>query len=84
MAFKMAAPEAPPSTNKPPEPEGPPPPAAADRDEPKPAKEFGFIVTNQRYSTSSNQRYSSSSNQRYSSSSSNQNLTTIYFSSINN
>ncbi|XP_056286758.1 receptor-type tyrosine-protein phosphatase-like N isoform X2 [Pseudoliparis swirei] len=63
MAFKMAAPEAPPSTNKPPEPEGPPPPAAADRDEPKPAKEFGFIVTNQRYSTSSNQRYSSSSNQ---------------------
>ncbi|TNN37063.1 Receptor-type tyrosine-protein phosphatase-like N [Liparis tanakae] len=37
MAFKMAAPEAPPTTIKPPEPEGPPPPAAADRDKPKPS-----------------------------------------------
>ncbi|XP_068446894.1 receptor-type tyrosine-protein phosphatase-like N isoform X2 [Clinocottus analis] len=46
MAFKMAAPEAPPSTNKPPEPE-----AAREglRDKLKPAgqEEYGFIVTNQ-------------------------------------
>ncbi|KAL7369747.1 hypothetical protein ABVT39_007540 [Epinephelus coioides] len=51
MAYKMAAIEAPPSTNKPPKPEAAQKdltPAAAAKDEPATkAEEFGYIVTNQ-------------------------------------
>ena len=58
MAYKMTAPEAPPSTNKPPKPGGAPkdstPAVAANRDNPRKgevaaqAEEYGYIVTNQR------------------------------------
>lgn len=55
MAYKMAALEAPPSTNKPPKPEGAQKDvtsAAAVKDEPvSKAEEYGYIVTNQRYGT---------------------------------
>ena len=57
MAYKMAALEAPPSTNRPAAVQKHVTPAAAVREEAAKAEEYGYIVTNQRYGTltSSNQ-----------------------------